>query len=88
MLQCFLGLSMLFGLKAVLVLAVNMTLVGSLLLRRVSFHGTIYIWVHCMHMLESTEVFGRCLSFHSKEPILQLLNCPCKHILLKEARVS
>lgn len=38
-----------------------------------------------MPMLESTEVFGRCLSFHSKEPILLLLNCPCKHILLKEA---
>lgn len=43
MLQCFLGLFMLFGLKAVLVLAVNMTLVGSLLLGRVSFHGTIYL---------------------------------------------
>lgn len=87
-LQCFLGLFMLFGLKATLVLAVNMTLVGSLLLGRVSFHGIIYMWVHCMPMLESTEVFGRCLSFHSKEPIWQLLNCPCKHIILKEARVS
>lgn len=78
---------MLFVLKAVLVLAANMTLVGSLLLGRVSFHGIIYMGVHCMPMLESTEVFGRCLSLHSKEPILLLLNCPCKHILLKEARV-
>lgn len=82
-LQCFLGL-MLSSLKAVLVMAANMTLAGSLPLGRVSFHGFIYMWVHCMPMLESTEVFGRCLSFHFKEPIL-LLNCPCKHILLKEA---
>lgn len=44
-----------------------------------------YMWVHCMLMLELTEVFGRCPSFHSKEPILLLLNCPCKHILLREA---
>lgn len=64
---------MLFGLKAVLVLAVNMALVGSLLLGRVSFHG-IYVWVCCMPMLESTEAFGRCLSFHSKEPINIIIN--------------
>lgn len=77
---------MLSDLKAVLVLAANMTLVGSLLLGKVSFHGIIYMWVHCMPTLESAEVFGRCLSLHSKEPILLLLNCLCKHILLKEAR--
>lgn len=71
---------MLSGLEAVLVLAANMTRVGSLLLGRVSFHGIIYMWAHCMPVLESTEVFGRCLSFHSKNPILLLLNCPCKHI--------
>lgn len=42
---------MLFGLKAMLVLALNMTLVGSLLLGRVSFHGIIHMWVHCMPVL-------------------------------------
>lgn len=41
-LQCFLGRFMLSGLKAVLVLAANMTL-GSLLLGRVSFHGIIHV---------------------------------------------
>lgn len=55
---------MLSSLKAVLVLAANMTLVGSLPLGRVCFHGIIYMWVHCMPMLESTEVFGRFFSFH------------------------
>lgn len=42
---------MLFGLKAMLVLALNMALVGSLLLGRVSFHGIIHMWVHCMPVL-------------------------------------
>lgn len=41
-----------FGLKARLVSVVNMTLVGSLLLGRVSFHGVRYMWVHCMPVLE------------------------------------
>lgn len=54
---------MLSGLKAVLVLAANMTLLGSLLLGRVGFHGILYMWVHCMPMLKSTEVFGRYLPF-------------------------